>query len=752
MAHLETQAAGMDSPGAATANLLGTNGPLDLAQLLPLPAGAATSPGALNAAYENHLVEVRLGIASSLFAAIRHKHAATAAHSLRVALNCSSWGFAYGLTPQQRDELEVAALLHDVGKIGAPDRLLFKPASLERDELKLIDQYRRTGLNILVNCCDSAGVLGTIQHSAGWYNGTRSEYSLVGDEIPLTARMLAIVDAFDSMTCDQVYRRAMPRERAMHELFRNAGTQFDPQLVRSFAELQVAANQPSKAASHWLQNLDAGQSNRFWRGASPQHQGHGAAAASGELLFQRKLLENMYDAVIFVNSNLQIVLWNRASERLTGIAAPSVLERTWSPTLIGMRDESVAGWTTCDCPVAYAMETGVQSLRRLLVANRNNRPVAVDVHTVPVTGADGVTRGAVMVLHDASGEASLEERCQSLQERASKDPLTDVANRAEFDRAHQLFVNVHLERNIPCSTIICDIDHFKSINDTYGHQAGDVVLKSFAQMLKSECRPGDLVARYGGEEFVVLCADCTNAAAARRAEEIRKIISELPHAALGGKEITASFGVTEIQPGDTPESMLRRADRALLEAKRLGRNMVVQLGNGMGDDSEVPADAPAWQHRPGNELFIERTLATAVPLNIAVEKLRGFVLDHHAEILAINAERIDLQIESLSTDPRRRRSDRPIPFLVELSLCEKHAPSTSVDGRVTGEVTRTYATVAIRLKRARDRKRADVTAHANAILAGIRSYLMATTETPSVEPTKTRRTINLLAPWLKLRG
>jgi diguanylate cyclase (GGDEF)-like protein/PAS domain S-box-containing protein len=722
-----------------------------LSALAHEPAASLPTAAAMGAAYENHLVEVRLGIASSLFAAIRHKHAPTAAHSLRVALGCSSWAFAFGLTPDERDALEVAALLHDIGKIGAPDRLLFKPGALARDELRLIDQYRRTGLNILVNCCDSAGVLDVIRHSGGWYNGTRSDYALVGDEIPLGARMLAIVDAFDSMTCDQVYRRAMPRERALHELFRNSGTQFDPQLVRSFAELQITVQQHSKVVSHWLQSIDAAQANRFWRGTTlPAATGH-AAANSVEMLFQRKLLENMYDAVIFVNSNMQIMLWNRAAERLTGITAASVLERTWSTTLIGMRDETMAGWSTCECPVAYAMETGVQSLRRLLVANRNNRPVAVDVHTVPVVGPDGFIRGAAMLMHDASGEASLEERCQALQEKASKDPLTEVANRAEFDRAHQLFVHAHLERNVPCSTIICDIDHFKTINDTYGHQPGDEVLKNFAQLLKSECRPGDLVARYGGEEFVVLCADCTNAAAARRAEELRKMISELPQPALNGKEITVSFGVTEIQPGDSAESMLRRADRALLEAKRLGRNMVVQLGNGMADEGETRSEAPAVQPRPGSELFIERVLVTAVPLNMAVEKLRGFVLDHHAEILAINSDRIDLQIESVQCNPSRRRTDRPVPFLVELSLSEKHVPSTSVDGRVTGEVTRTYATVAIRLKRARDRKKADVSAQATAILAGIRSYLMATDELTPAEPTKTRRTMNVLAPWLKLR-
>jgi diguanylate cyclase (GGDEF)-like protein len=312
-------------------------------------------------------------------------------------------------------------------------------------------------------------------------------------------------------------------------------------------------------------------------------------------------------------------------------------------------------------------------------------------------------------------------------------------------------VKVHLERNAPCSTIICDIDHFKSINDTHGHLAGDEVLKSFAHLLKSECRPGDLVARYGGEEFVVLCADCTNAAAARRADELRKTISELPHSAIGGKKITVSFGVTEIQPGDTPDSMLRRADRALLEAKRLGRNMVMQLGNGMADEAgshSRPAVVRPW---PGNELFIERLLVSAVPLNMAIEKLRGFVLDHHAELLAINQDRIQLQIEAVSENPKRRRSDRPVSFLVELTLSEKYVPSTSVDGRVTGQVARTYANVSVRLKRARDRRNPNVSGQASAILAGIRSYLMATDETPEAVPLKSRRTMNLLGPWLNLR-
>ena len=101
------------------------------------------------------------------------------------------------------------------------------------------------------------------------------------------------------------------------------------------------------------------------------------------------------------------------------------------------------------------------------------------------------------------------------------------------------------------------------------------MLKSCADVFTSRLRACDAIGRYGGEEFVLLCVDCTNAAATRRAEELRQRIAALPQPVMEGNVVTASFGVTEIQPGDTPESMLRRADRALLEAKSLGRNLVV---------------------------------------------------------------------------------------------------------------------------------------------------------------------------------
>ena len=508
-----------------------------------------------------------------------------------------------------------------------------------------------------------------------------------------------------------------------------------------------------RVGRRWLQDLDTRSTQRLWQWSPAVAPEPGKAAPHGGL-FEKKLLDNMHDAVVFVNSGLQIQLWNRGAERLTGIGAASVAEQLWSPSLVKLRDDRGTELQPAECPVSYAIQSGVQSLRRFTLTGANGRPMQVDLHAVPVVDREGTNLGATIVLHDASPEASLEKRCQSLHNRATKDPLTQVANRAEFDHALDVFVKEHLERGLPCSLIICDIDHFKKINDTYGHPAGDEALKGFAQLLKSFCHPGDLAARYGGEEFVLLCADCSNNTATDRAEEIRRALSELPQPMLNNQSITASFGVTEVQYGDTPATMLRRADRALLEAKQRGRNLVVQLGGGIGE-VEQPAKRRRWFQRSTGDsaatpdLLLEKWMGTQVPMQVAIEKLRGFVVNHFAEITSIDGESIHLKIEGQKMPLLRRSSDRPVPFLVEIRLTEEGPDAKT--GNV-GRQSRTRIYAAIRPRRGRDRRRADAQERAKLVMASIKSYLMATDEpTPEAKPSE-RRVAPLLGGFLKRRS
>jgi diguanylate cyclase (GGDEF)-like protein/putative nucleotidyltransferase with HDIG domain/PAS domain S-box-containing protein len=686
------------------------------------------------AAHENTLVQARLGIASGLFTALRAKHAPTASHCLRVALGCSSWAASMGLDDETRDALEVAALLHDVGKIGVPDKVLFKPGRLTPDEVTLLRRHATHTVDILASCGVPLSILEIVHYSRSWYRtqngqGHSSEpgtANLVrqGEEIPLAARMLSIVDAFDSMTTDHVYRPARSRERALAELFACAGSQFDPGLVNRFNELfQLDQNLlVEKLARRWLHGLPTDGNRLPWSEVTTYARLPAQADSTGSL-FEKKLIDNMHDGVVFVDAQAKIVLWNTGVERLTGVSASAAFGRMFTPNLLDMRNSVGQRVPNEQCPVSHAIATGVQWLGRVSIMGRHGLLVAVDLHGIPVRTVDGAIHGATVLLHDVSSETSLEEKCQALHAQVAKDPMTQVANRAEFDRMLNNFVAAHQESNLPCSLIMSDIDHFKSINDTYGHQAGDEAIITFASLLKSMCRSGDLVARYGGEEFAILCADCTNAAAARKAEEIRKSLADVKHSCLGNKSITASFGVTVLQTGDTPETMLRRADRALLQAKDQGRNQVVQLGDGMMEEKAKKSWWPfqAW----GGQALIESTLVTAVPIEVAIQKLRGFIADQNAKIVKTDDAELHLEVTDRHAIDQRRTSDRPTTFLIDLELSQSYCDRANSQGFAAGNYVETRIKTTIRPRRERDRRRDAVVDKARRLLGSLKSYLMA---------------------------
>jgi diguanylate cyclase (GGDEF)-like protein/PAS domain S-box-containing protein len=677
-------------------------------------------------AHEVKLVHARLGIASGLHTALRCKHAPTAAHSLRVALGCSSWAAVMDLDPDVRDQLEVAALLHDVGKIGVADQVLHKPGRLLPEEADLMSRHTAMTVDILASCGVPQDILAIVRGARARFDGKANNDASRGSDIPLASRMLSIVDAFDSMTTDHVYRPAKSRERALAELFQCAGGQFDPELVQKFSELfsQDQNLLTERLARRWLHGLNREGNPLPWEAATPSTTTSAAEIETPTALFEKKLIDNMHDGVLFVDVHSKISLWNTGVERLTGVSSDAACGRTFLPSLLDMHNSHLGQIPDEECPVARAMETGVQSIGRVNIMGRQGEYVAVDLHTVPVRRNDGVLQGATVLLHDASPETSLEEKCQALHAQVAKDPLTQVANRAEFDRMLNNFIAAHQESQLPCSLIMSDIDHFKSINDSCGHQAGDVAIITFAALLKSMCRSGDLVARYGGEEFAILCADCSNSSAARKADLIRKSLSEMKHSCLGNKAITASFGVTELQPGDTPETMLRRADRALLQAKDQGRNQVVQLGGGMSE--EKTSKKSWWPFQAwGSSALAEATLISAVPIEVAVQKLRGFVCDQDAKIIKADENELCLEVTDRLAISNRRKTDRNVTFVIEMRFSQRHVERANHQGLAAGKYVETLIDVAVRPRRERDRRRDTTVNKARQLLGSLKSYLMA---------------------------
>ncbi len=674
---------------------------------------------------DRQLVESRLGVATSLFTALRHKHPQTAAHSLRIAISCSCWASYAGLDDETCDTIELAALMHDIGKIGVPDAILLKPSRLNEEEAGTISRHHQVGLEILGHCCGTERVLNAMRYVGVRYDGLQSGQELCGDAMPLASRMISIVDAYDAMTTDHVYRPAKSRDHAMTELFECAGTQFDPVLVKQFVEARSQSQDglTQQTVSRWLSRLVSADPMLPWTVPVESVPLAPAPVEISHPLFEQKLVDAMHDGVVFVDTQAKITMWSKSVERLTGVNSAAAVGRAFAPSLIDMCNHAHRRISDEACPVAKALLTNSQLRQRLMIVGRRDKHITVDMHVIPVHATDGAVQGAVILVHDAQPEASLEEKCEALLAEVTKDPMTKVANRAEFDRMLALFIEAHQQAGLPCSLIMCDLDHFKNINDTFGHQAGDEAIISLANLLTSLCRAGDLVARYGGEEFAVLCAGCSNADGTRRAEEIRCKLAEVQHACLGNKRITASFGVTELQAGDTPETMLRRSDRALLTAKEQGRNQVVQLGNGMEKEQKKKK---WWKFgRLRSRPVLETTLVTAVPIDISIEKLRGFISDHRAKIIATHSDSVEMEISSEKIAQNRRKRDRHVTFRVELKFNEKRVERSNTVGLAVGEYVHTEIELSIRPKRMQTRRKADTAERAKLLLQSIKAYLMA---------------------------
>ncbi|XPV77505.1 MAG: diguanylate cyclase [Desulfovibrio sp.] len=153
------------------------------------------------------------------------------------------------------------------------------------------------------------------------------------------------------------------------------------------------------------------------------------------------------------------------------------------------------------------------------------------------------------------------------------DPLTKLFNRRSFQRFFDAELNRAQRHNHPMSVFMTDIDFFKRINDTYGHNVGDIVLQELAELLKTNLRSSDILCRWGGEEFLALLPETTADGAFEVADKIRKIIETYEFPQVG--QITASFGVTQFIKTDNAHSFFERADTALYDAKDSGRNKTV---------------------------------------------------------------------------------------------------------------------------------------------------------------------------------
>lgn len=286
-----------------------------------------------------------------------------------------------------------------------------------------------------------------------------------------------------------------------------------------------------------------------------------------------------------VDSDKKVVAWNRAMEELSGVPKEEMLgrgdnaftvpfygeARTNLLDLLEMDDQELASRYSQVQRSGYGL-----AAEAFCPALHDGTGAYVWAIVAPLHDADGQKVGAIEAIRDITAIKQLETELlaanQKLAEQARIDELTGIYNRRMFRELMQAELARSCRYNTPVSLILFDIDRFKQINDSRGHNTGDHVLKELASLVSSRTRTHDVFGRWGGEEFILLTPNNDVKQAAQLAEILRELIAW--HDFGNGLRVTASFGVTGHLCEEPTEALVERADAALYQAKNSGRNRV----------------------------------------------------------------------------------------------------------------------------------------------------------------------------------
>ena len=300
-----------------------------------------------------------------------------------------------------------------------------------------------------------------------------------------------------------------------------------------------------------------------------------------------RLVQHLVVPTFVLNPQREVVIWNRACERLTGVAAADIIgtKKHWRAfykekrfclaDLVALEREDLLGGLYAEFSVS-AHGLGFSAENWCVMPKLGNQ-LYLAIDAGPIHDEDGKLIAVVETLRDMTAQKRAESALQAL---ASSDGLTGLANRRCFDETLAVQWARAQRTKSPLSLLLVDVDHFKLYNDFHGHQKGDDCLRAVAGAMGGNLRPADIAARYGGEEFAVLMPDSAHEAALQVGERLREAIGRLclVHGApSAGALVTLSIGVATQVPMDEMYSdlLVAKADQALYAAKHSGRDRVL---------------------------------------------------------------------------------------------------------------------------------------------------------------------------------
>lgn len=576
------------------------------------------------------------GVMGMLLRSMKVRDETLISHGRRIGSIAQGVAQLLGWEDADRAELELAALLHDLGKIGVSNQILHKPGKLSSEEYDVVTYHHLAATSLLQ-------ALGVNERLVSLLNLVFENYDNAGNstnadganrELPLGPRILAVSDAYDSLSSPKSYRRGMAHEEVMKILQEQSGSRYDGTVVGTL-------NRWYQENGHSLFGLADPFDKRNKTPAMSDEERDEMIVLS-QILNTLYQFQSLYDGFLILDENLTYCVWSSGLEAITGRTSAHVMGTTWKSTDIKLAPitQTRPGTNAEDEElITQVLRNGQSMFGSRVCTTEDGREFSVDIHTMAIPTEQGKVKGIVQLFRRKGGGRKQSREYFELKLAATRDALTGVANRGQLEtQLRHLLDDYHNHEGARhLSAIFLDVDRFKVINDTHGHKAGDQVLVDMTRLLQHETYSGEIIARYGGEEFVVLCPDADLDAAVRKAERLRVAIEKSSVGGMHKLNVTTSFGVSTAHLGDTAQTLLERADACLYRAKETGRNRTCHENQEPEETPETRAAEAAAedvhiQSVDGKMVFHEEVVLST-SLELTARKIEGFIDSADVKVL-----------------------------------------------------------------------------------------------------------------------
>jgi len=527
--------------------------------------------------------DVHLATVEALALAIEAKDNTSQAQITRIQIYSEGLARALSMTEAEIRGVKTAALLHDIGNLAVPEHILSKPGPLTYEEYDRLKIHPRVGADIIKSVPFPYPVAPLVlAHHERW-DGRGYPAGLKGRDIPVGARILAVVDCFTSMLTERPYRPSHTYAEAIATLLENGGSTLDPDLVEKFIEILPAIESQLHTGRFVSQETQV---------AASENAHDGPATALADIAVAHREEQMLRDIGQSLSSSL------RVSDALSLISTRLVSMMPLDACALFLVDPA-SHLFMCSHVVGSYQDairgTTAGSIESLGVALPSaagsvlGTTIRLQSLTVAPLVTESGTIGALAVYHAQRNSYTPDHRrlltrvaahaanvianalvFEQTQEQSLTDVLTGLPNRRYLDR-HLCQELARVQRHGgQLSVLVLDMDGLKQINDEFGHQTGDSALREVSQVLRASLRVYDVCARFAGDEFVVVLGDCDSAQAERRRVDLQRAISSLWVEPLPGRIVPLSTSIgaaTFPDDADTVDGVMGVADQHMYRDK-----------------------------------------------------------------------------------------------------------------------------------------------------------------------------------------